>query len=103
MHLYIGTKGHVCALDVKSGSEVWRTDLGHRLVGMDVSLLVADGRVFAGAGGYIAALDAQTGAILWTNDLKGLGFNRVALAMLGQSVQYLTPESQPAVIPVVLK
>jgi len=73
MHLYVGTKGHVCALDIKSGTELWRADLGHGVVGSEVSLIVADGRVFAGAGGYITALDAQTGKTLWSNDLKGLG------------------------------
>jgi len=102
MHLYVGTKGHICALNVKTGTEVWRVDLGHGVVGSDVSLMVADGRVFAGAGGYITALDAQTGRVLWSNDLKGLGFNHVALAMAGQSIQYHTPASQPAVIPVVI-
>jgi len=101
MHLYVGTKGHVCALDIKSGTELWRADLGHGVVGSEVSLIVADGRVFAGAGGYITALDAQTGKTLWSNDLKGLGFNHVALAMVGQSIQYRTREEQVAVIPIV--
>jgi outer membrane protein assembly factor BamB len=101
MHLYVGTKGHVCALDVKTGAEVWRTDLGHGLVGLDVSLIVADGRVFAGAGGYITSLDAQSWKVLWSNDLKGLGFNHVALAMTGQSIQYHQLERETGIIPVV--
>jgi outer membrane protein assembly factor BamB len=98
MHLYVGTKHHVAAIDVKTGQEVWRTDLP-KGTGL-VCLLEADGRVFAGSGGYLHALDAQSGRILWSNELKGLGLGIVTLTAAGKSVQFV-PTSETVVIPIV--
>ncbi len=94
MHIYIGTYQHVAAIDLKTGAEVWRTELpkGHYFV----AVLEVDGRVIAGSGGYVYALDAQTGKILWTNELQGLRLGTVALAAAGRSVQW-SPEGKSAV------
>ena len=93
MYLYIGCNGHVSAIDVKGGREVWRRELRPGFLsgtrGSDVCVLEHEGRVFAGSGGYLFALDGQTGQILWKNELTGIGLNDVTLAMAGKSIQFV--------------
>lgn len=93
--LYIGSNGHVSAIDPQTGAEVWRTKLGGG--GMfsptghqDVCVLQHEGHVFAGCHGHLFCLDAATGQELWQNGLKGMGHNDVTLAMGGKSVQYVS-------------
>ena len=82
--------GDVIAFDVKSGKEVWQTDLSD--VNNDrsfwdsrVSALLSGGpitglnKVFIGSeNGKIYALDAQTGAVLWQQNIKGEVINAPA-------------------------
>lgn len=96
--LYIGSNGHVVAVEPSSGAELWRTRLGGGLfsatVQEDVCVLEHDRRVFAGCHGHLFCLDAETGAILWQNDLRGLGHNDVTLAIAGKSIQYVAKHTE---------
>lgn len=78
-YLFLGTHGHVVALDPSDGREVWRTSLPR--TGYSVaSILVQDGRIFCASGGRAFALDPRNGEILWTNGLSGLGHGLIYLA-----------------------
>lgn len=89
--LYIGSNGHVAAIDPETGTEAWRTSL--RAAGADVTVMEHEGRVFAGCHGHLFCLDAETGKVLWKNGLKGMGFNDVTLAIGGQSIQFVATRS----------
>jgi outer membrane protein assembly factor BamB len=97
MYLYIGCNGHVAAISIETGQEIWRRELstgffsatGHQ----DVCILEHQGRVYAGCYGHLFALDANTGDILWHNELKGMGYNDVTLAIAGRSVQFVSTHS----------
>ena len=92
-NLIIGSNGHVCAIDPGSGIEIWRTRLQEGMfkatIYQDVSVIVKDGIVYAGSQGHLFAIEAESGRILWQNGLKGLGYNDIALAFEGQSVQFI--------------
>jgi outer membrane protein assembly factor BamB len=92
-YLFIGSNGHVCAIDPGSGTEVWRTRLQEGVFtatrSQDVAVIVRDGKVYAGSQGHLFALAAASGEILWHNELEGLRFNDISLAFEGVSVQYL--------------
>ena len=78
-YLFIGTSGHVSAMDRETGREVWRVSLpstGYHIV----SLLVDGDRLFAASKGYLFCLDGETGKILWKNSMPGLGHRHVYLA-----------------------
>jgi outer membrane protein assembly factor BamB len=80
--LFVGTEGHVRAIDKRTGKDVWDTDLPG--TGFDiVSLVHEPGVLFAGSKGLLFALDPRTGAILWKNELKGLGHGHMVLASGG--------------------
>lgn len=91
--LYIGTNGHVCAINPESGNEIWRTKLQQGIMkattAQDVAIIVKNGIIFAGSQGHLFALSADSGRILWQNDMKGLGYNDISLAFEGHSIQYL--------------
>jgi outer membrane protein assembly factor BamB len=91
-NLYIGSNGHVCAINPHTGEEIWRTKLQDGVLAAtkyeDVSIIVREGVIYAGSCGHLFALDA-TGQILWHNALKGLGHNDIALAFEGHTVQFL--------------
>jgi outer membrane protein assembly factor BamB len=97
MNLYIGSNGYVCAIDISTGTEKWRTKLQQGLLkatsGSDVCVLVHENKVFAGSCGHLFCLSSDTGQVLWHNELKGMGNNDVTLAMIGQSIQYVTSET----------
>ena len=81
-YLFIGTSGHVAAMDRDTGREVWRVSLpstGYHIV----SLLVEGTRVFAASKGYLFCLDAENGDILWKSSMPGLGHRHVYLATRG--------------------
>jgi outer membrane protein assembly factor BamB len=92
-YLFIGSNGHVCAIDPQSGVEIWRTRLQESVFSAtrseDVSVIVKEGTVYAGSQGHLFALSGSSGDILWHNELKGLRFNEISLAFEGHSVQYL--------------
>ena len=91
--LYIGSNGHVAAIDPATGNEIWRTRLGGGIFSVtasqDVCVLEHDGRVFAGSKGHLFCLDAASGQIQWENQLSGLGHNDVTLAIAGKSIQFV--------------
>ena len=79
-------------MDQATGTELWRTLVSKGILGtsgQDVSVIIADGAVFAGSHGKLFCLDLETGEIRWTNELKGMGYNDVSLAIEGVSIQYL--------------
>jgi outer membrane protein assembly factor BamB len=73
--VYAGVGGHVVALDLTDGSELWRTRLKASTF---VTLIEVGDRIVAGAAGEAFCLDKVTGSILWHNKLKGLGMGVVA-------------------------
>jgi outer membrane protein assembly factor BamB len=76
-HLFVGIKDSVAALDVRDGSEVWRTKLG----GYGLVNVFWDGeQLFASAKGEAFCLDPRHGAVLWNSPLKGLGTGLATMA-----------------------
>lgn len=76
--LFIGTHGHIAALDKATGDRRWCTSLpstGFQIV----SIVVEDGVLFAASRGHVFALDPVTGRIQWSNGLSGLGHGHVFL------------------------
>ena len=95
--LYLGTNGHVLALDPATGEKVWRQAVAPGLLGnvrADVCVLEHAGTVYAGCHGEVSALDGRTGEVLWRNGLQGLGYNDVTLCIAGKSVQYVASASK---------
>lgn len=75
--VYVGIKKFVVALDARSGSELWRTELH----GGDFVTVLWDGELLLAANdGEISCLDPVSGALIWRNELKGLGRGLVSLA-----------------------
>lgn len=86
-YLYLGTNGHVAAIDPATGVEVWRVKLeSHALV----TLLVRGNMVFAGCRGILYGLHGQTGRVLWKNDLPRMSYGHICLAMEGVADNGLT-------------
>lgn len=77
-HLFVGTHGHVLAVDQTSGRTLWDTSLpgtGYSVV----SIVVEGGRLLCASGGKVFALDPTDGSILWENALPGMGTGVVFL------------------------
>jgi hypothetical protein len=75
--LYVGIKNSVVALDDRTGTEVWRTQLR----GSDFVTVLWDGEaLFAANSGEVWRLDPANGAVIWHNGLKGFGRGVVSLA-----------------------
>ncbi|HST59007.1 MAG TPA: PQQ-binding-like beta-propeller repeat protein [Longimicrobium sp.] len=96
--LYIGSNGHVAAVDPATGEEAWRTALAGSgffasTGSQDVTVIQHENRVFAGCYGHLFCLDAATGQIIWQNGLKGLGYNDVTLSIGGKSIQFVSSHS----------
>lgn len=91
--LFIGTNGHVVAIDPHNGQEKWRTKLSAGFLSattrQDVCVLAHEDSVFAGSNGHLFCLDAGSGHVLWRSDLEGLGNNDVTLAIAGKSIQFV--------------
>jgi|GEM_PF-1881309 len=78
--LFIGTCGHVKAIDKRTGEDRWQTSLPG--TGFEIVSVICEGfLIYAGSKGYVFGLDARTGAILWTNGLSGLGHEDMSLAI----------------------
>ncbi|MCF7957027.1 MAG: PQQ-like beta-propeller repeat protein [Phycisphaerae bacterium] len=77
--LYVGIKGHVVAIDKRSGQELWRTKLGGYSL---VNILVDTEMVFAYAKGHVFGLTFN-GEVLWDNGMPGLGYSMALLATQG--------------------
>jgi outer membrane protein assembly factor BamB len=75
--LFVGIKNSVVALDVRDGTELWRTKLG----GYWMPNVFWDGeQLFASAKGEVFCLDPRDGAVLWNSPLKGLGTSMATFA-----------------------
>ncbi len=75
--LFVGIKHSVVALDLRDGSEVWRT----KLKGSSFVSVLWDGEaLFAASQGEVFRLDPVTGATVWQNPMKGLGLGLVSFA-----------------------
>jgi outer membrane protein assembly factor BamB len=83
--VYVGIKAAVVALDRRTGTEVWRTQLkgGVGRSSSFVTLQRDDDVLFAGVGGEVWALDPKNGTVVWHNQLKGMGYGLVSI--LGDS------------------
>ena len=76
--LFLGTHGHVIALEKQTGETLWSVSLDK--TGYDVvSIVYEDDTLFCASGGHAFALDPETGDTLWTNDLPGMGYGLVFL------------------------
>jgi outer membrane protein assembly factor BamB len=92
--LYIGSNGHVAAIQPETGEELWRAKLSAGGAfgspgRQDVCVLQHRGLVFTGCYGHLFCLHAETGEILWSNSMKGLGHNDVTLAIGDKAVQFV--------------
>lgn len=82
--LFLGTHGHVVAVDRRSGRTRWRTSLP-RTGWNVVTLMLEEGRLFCSSGGRAFALDPSDGSILWENGLPGMGHGIVAMCTVDRS------------------
>jgi outer membrane protein assembly factor BamB len=76
--LFLGTHGHVVAVNKRNGRKAWQMSLPK--TGWDVVAIVyEEDTLFCATKGRLFALDPFSGEILWKNDLKGLGSDLVFL------------------------
>jgi len=79
--IFVGTHGHVRALDKRTGATVWENNLPDTENKL-VTLLVEGLVIYAGCAGKLFALDARDGKALWRDDLKGLWYDHMTLATI---------------------
>ena len=90
--IFIGTYGHVRALDKRTGAEVWTTSLPS--TGYDlVTLLVENDIIYAGSRGHLFALTPGDGKVLWDSDLPSLGYGMMMLATMKSSSPPMFPST----------
>jgi outer membrane protein assembly factor BamB len=75
--IFVGIKHSVVALDDRTGTEVWRTDLRS---GDYVTVLWDGEALIAANSGEVWRLDPRNGQGMWRNELKGLGRGLVSMA-----------------------
>jgi outer membrane protein assembly factor BamB len=68
--VHVGIKGHVIALDRRTGDELWRT---HLKGASFVYLQRDDDLLLATCSGEVFAIRPKTGELVWHNPLKGMG------------------------------
>lgn len=83
-YLFVGTRGHVIAVNKKDGEKVWSTSLPRTGYSV-VSILFEDDALFCASGGRVFALDPGTGEILWSNGLPGMGSGLVYLSTVSSN------------------
>lgn len=93
----LDTEGQVVALDLATGSLLWRTDLTPEDTDSDKGfgggVAYGNGRVFVSTGfGFVAALDAKTGKEIWRR--AGSVPYRMAPVVSGGRVYVATQENQ---------
>lgn len=77
--LFVGTNGHVLALEKRTGKTVWTTSLpktGWPLV----AVVYEDEMLYCAAAGRVFAIEPRRGRIRWTNPLRGMSSSSVYLA-----------------------
>lgn len=93
MHLFIGIRGYVMAIDRATGEDVWSTSLK----GSEFVNVVLDGeQLFAASKGRLYRLDPATGGILWENELTGKGWGLVSIAPSADGNRGLMAEKRRA-------
>lgn len=79
--IFLGVGGHVVALNVIDGHELWRIKLtGMWSSGFVTGVTLLEGRLYATSNGEITCLDPATGRVHWHNGLAGLGTGFIAVA-----------------------
>ncbi|GJM23578.1 MAG: hypothetical protein DHS20C15_34930 [Planctomycetota bacterium] len=71
-YVFVGTHGHVVAVDQETGATIWETSLpgtGYSVV----AIVFESGRLLCASGGKVFALDPLDGSIRWENPLRGMG------------------------------
>ncbi len=76
--VFVGTYGHVLAVDKQRGETLWTASLPSTGWGV-VAIVYEDDTLYCASGGRLFALDPKNGHILWTNKMKGLGSGPVYL------------------------
>jgi len=97
--LFLGTFGHVLAVEKRTGKTAWTASLpkgGYALV----SIIYEDDTLFCAAGGHLYALDPKNGYLLWRNDLKGMRHGPIYITTAQssgtQAAQTLLTQTQQA-------
>lgn len=83
-YLYVGGRGRVFALDKRTGTPMWRTELksgwfkwGHSFV----TLVEGLDRIYAFAYGTVSCLTKDRGEILWQKEIRELKSSLASLAV----------------------
>lgn len=79
--LFVGTHGHVLALEKTTGQRVWERSLPRTGYSV-VSIVYEDGALYCASGGRVFALDPATGDVRWENYLPGMGSGLVYLTTM---------------------
>lgn len=77
---YLGTKGHVVAVDVETGKELWRTYVRTSTI---TNVAVSGDVVLVYAKGHLFGLRKGSGKVMWENKLDGLGYGCGILGVEG--------------------
>jgi outer membrane protein assembly factor BamB len=75
--VFIGMRGHVLAVDRRTGFEIWRT---HLKSASFVNVALDGPDLFATTLGEMFCLDPTTGSIRWNNPLRGMGYGLICIA-----------------------
>ena len=76
--LLLGMKKKVAAIERTTGRILWEQKLSGPQ-GDFVTLLCANGYIYAACGGHLHCLALETGQLLWTNKLPGYGYGLASL------------------------
>ena len=76
--LFVGTHGHVLAVEKATGTTKWELSLPGTGYGV-ASIVFEDGKLFVACGGKVFSIDPLDGNVLWTNNLPGMGMGHVFL------------------------
>ena len=88
-YLFVGVKKRVLAIDQRTGSIAWQTELEGSAMGDSfVNVFFDGGNIFAHSKGELFCLNPETGAIKWHNPLEGCGFG---IATMGLGLVFALP------------
>lgn len=77
-YLFVGTHGHVLAVNKKTGKTVWSTSLPRTGYSV-VSIVFEDGGLFCASGGRVFRLSPSSGRVVWDNGLPGMSMGLVCV------------------------